>query len=262
MTVNITKPAINLRSELADLRKPTGIAGEAMLRADTPQEQFNLIGAGRRNLIINGAMTVAQRGTSVAGLGATGVSYPTIDRMQVYANNTVGRATMSQESDGPSGFAKCLKMDCTTADTSIASDEYFFINYNFEGQDCQSLAKGTADATDITVSFWVKGNASATYALELYDAQNTRQVTKLFSVTSSWTRVELTFAGDTSGTLSADNLGRMQLNIWLHAGSDLSGGTASGSWERRHLIQIVRQGFQVSLAAQQMTSKSQASNLN
>jgi hypothetical protein len=55
MTVNITKPAINLRSELADLRKPTGIAGEAMLRAETPQEQFNLIGAGRRNLFINGA---------------------------------------------------------------------------------------------------------------------------------------------------------------------------------------------------------------
>ena len=134
------------------------------------------------NMVINGAMTISQRGTSVAGLGATGVSYPTIDRMQVYANNTVGRATMSQESDGPSGFAKCLKMDCTTADTSIASDEYFFINYNFEGQDCQSLAKGTVDATDITVSFWVKGNASATYALELYDAQNIRQVTKLFSV--------------------------------------------------------------------------------
>ena len=61
MTVNITKPAINLRSELADLRKPSGVAGEAMLRAETPQEQFNLIGAGRRNLIINGAMTIDQR---------------------------------------------------------------------------------------------------------------------------------------------------------------------------------------------------------
>jgi len=71
MTVSVTKPAINVREELADLRKPTGLAGEAMLRAETPQEQFNLIGAGRRNLIINGDFQVSQRGdysssTSVA----------------------------------------------------------------------------------------------------------------------------------------------------------------------------------------------------
>ena len=53
MTVKISKPAINIRAELADLKKPTGLAGEAMLKAETPQEQFNLIGAGRKNLIIN-----------------------------------------------------------------------------------------------------------------------------------------------------------------------------------------------------------------
>jgi hypothetical protein len=64
MTVKITKPEINVREQLNELKKPTGVAGEAMLRAETPQEQFNLIGAGRRNLIINGAMKVAQRGTS------------------------------------------------------------------------------------------------------------------------------------------------------------------------------------------------------
>ena len=64
MTVKVSKPAINVREELADLRKPTGIAGEAMLRAETPQEQFNLIGAGRRNLIINGDFDIWQRGTS------------------------------------------------------------------------------------------------------------------------------------------------------------------------------------------------------
>ena len=58
MTVRIEKPAINVREELANLRKPSGVAGEAMLRAETPQEQFNLIGAGRRNLIINGDMQV------------------------------------------------------------------------------------------------------------------------------------------------------------------------------------------------------------
>ena len=62
MTVRIEKPALNLREEINRLDKPTGIAGEAMLRADTPQEQFNLIGAGRRNVIINGAAQISQRG--------------------------------------------------------------------------------------------------------------------------------------------------------------------------------------------------------
>ena len=71
MTVNVTRDAINVREKLAELDKPTGIAGEAMLRAETPQEQFNLIGAGRRNFIINGNFAVTQRGdysssTSVA----------------------------------------------------------------------------------------------------------------------------------------------------------------------------------------------------
>ena len=64
MAVKFTKPEINVREKLAELDKPSGIAGEAMLRAETPQEQFNLIGAGRRNLLLMAGMTVWQRGTS------------------------------------------------------------------------------------------------------------------------------------------------------------------------------------------------------
>ena len=62
MAVKFTKPEINVREKLAELDKPSGIAGEAMLRAETPQEQFNLIGAGRRNIIINGDAQISQRG--------------------------------------------------------------------------------------------------------------------------------------------------------------------------------------------------------
>jgi len=115
MTVKITKPQINVREELNDLKKPTGIAGEAMLRADTPQEQFNLIGAGRKNLIINGGMTVAQRGTS---FGNTVNQVYTLDRWKVarYAANNY--YTTQEAGTGGDPFLNYIKVRRNTGDTS------------------------------------------------------------------------------------------------------------------------------------------------
>ena len=84
MTVKISKPAINVREELADLKKPTGIAGEAMLRAETPQEQFQLIGAGRRNIILNGDFSISQRGDFTSASGVSNAVYY-LDRWRVHS---------------------------------------------------------------------------------------------------------------------------------------------------------------------------------
>jgi len=185
---------------------------------------------GRRNIIINGAMQVAQRGTSATGLGASG-SYPTVDRFLLAGGSSAGRLTMTQDSSAPSGFANSIKLDCTTADTSIAAGEYLLLQTKLEGQDLQQLKKGTSDAEKVTVSFYVKGNASATYVLELADEDNNRKNTQKFNVTTDWTRVVLTYDGDTTGTLDDDNAGSLLLTIWLHAGSTYSGGTfTSNVW--------------------------------
>ena len=77
---------------------------------------------------------------------------------------------MTQTADGPSGFANCLKLDCTTADTSIAAVRIIYIHQRFEGQDLQQIKKGTSDAELITVSFYVKASAAFTFGVELYDA--------------------------------------------------------------------------------------------
>jgi len=180
---------------------------------------------GRRNMVINGAMQISQRSTSETGLGAT-TGYHTVDRFVLNMGNTAGRLTMSQESiTDLSGFAKAVKLDCTTADTSIASNERLLFVQRFEGQDLQQIKKGTSDAERVTVSFYVKGNANATYTLELADEDNSRFVAQEFSVTSSWTRVVKTFVADTTGKFDNDNAHSMSLNIWLHAGSDFTGGT-------------------------------------
>ena len=180
---------------------------------------------GRRNIVYNGAMKVAQRGTSVTGIGAT-AGYFTCDRW-VYsvAGSHAGRFTMTQTADGPSGFASCLKLDCTTADTSIAAGELAIIRQHFEGQDLQQIKKGTSDAEKVTVSFYVKGNATATYTCELADEDNDRYVAQEFSVTTSWTKIVKTFVADTTGAFNDDNAHSMSLNIWLHAGSSFTGGT-------------------------------------
>jgi len=187
---------------------------------------------GRRNIVINGAMQVAQRATQVTGLGAAD-GYHTLDRWNMEIGDTsAGRFTMDQIADGPSGFANSLKLTTTTADTSIAAGEFLKLEQRFEGKDLQQLKKGTSDAEKVTVSFYVKGNAAATYTCELEDVDNTRSINQAFSVTTDWTRVILTFAADTSDPLGNDVNNSLQLNIWLHGGATYSGGTfVSNAWK-------------------------------
>ena len=187
---------------------------------------------GRRNIIYNGEMKVAQRSASETGLGAA-AGYFTLDRWQTQFGATAGRLTMAQVADGPPGFANCMKLTTTTADTSIAAGEYLVLTQNIEGQDLQQLKKGTASAEQVTVSFWVKGNAAATYVCELQDVDTVggRVNTQSFAVTTSWNRIELTFAADTTGALDDDSATSLALNFWLHAGATYAGGTfASNSW--------------------------------
>jgi len=178
---------------------------------------------GNRNVIINGAMQVAQRSTSASGIGATG-GFFAIDRWAYSTGNSAGRVTISQDSDAPEGFGYSQKIACTTADTSIAASEYVILPQYIEGQNVQQFKKGTSAAEQITVSFYVKGNAAATYTVELEDPGNGRYNSQEFSVTSSWTRVTKTFVADTTGTVTNDNGNRFRLNFWLHAGSSYTGG--------------------------------------
>ena len=186
---------------------------------------------GRRNIAINGAMQISQRATSATAIGANNGVYPTLDRMKIVTLNSAGRLTMTQTADGPSGFANCLKFDCTTADTSVAAGEIFVLQTGFEGQDLQQIKKGTSDAEKVTVSFYVKGNANATYGVELEDGDNSRYNSQAFSVTTDWTRVTKTFAADTTGAFGDDNALSLSLNFWIHGGTTYSGGThAENTW--------------------------------
>jgi len=198
------------------------------------RQNANVTAAVGRNMVINGAMNVAQRSASVAAVATDG--YYTLDRWHINMGTTsAGRLTMSQTADGPNGIsANCLKLDCTTADTSIAAGEFILLSQKFEGQNLQRIGKGVAGAKQVTVSFYVKASASFTFGLELYDNDNSRQITKLFDTTTDWVRHEITFPADVddgSSPLDDDNANSLQLQFWLNGGATYTGGTLNtASW--------------------------------
>ena len=185
----------------------------------------------KRNMIINGAMNIAQRATSSTSVPTSAKYYPTVDRFAMEVNGTDGRLTMTKQAitDLP-GFNNAIKLDCTTADTSIAAAEYGAFTYIIEAQDCQRMRKGHSDAKAVTLSFYVKGTAK-TYMIEMQDGDNNRHNTQQFSVTSDWNRVVLTFAADTTGKINDDNGQGLIIHLWFHGGSAYTGGTyTANTW--------------------------------
>ena len=193
----------------------------AGLATNTNQPNF-------RNIIINGDMSQSQRSTSVSSLTSSS-TYQTIDRFATELGSN-GTWTQSQSTDVPTGqgFANSLKMDCT----STGSGGYLHITQRFEGQNLQYLKKGTSSAESTTLSFWVKSAKTGTYIAEFRDIDNTRNISKSYTISSAdtWEKKTITFDGDTSGAFGNDNGSSLELNLWLAAGSGNTSGTLQTSW--------------------------------
>lgn len=204
------------------------------LKVDTLQNSVgeNLV-FGNKNLLINGQMAIFQRSTSAS---VASVGYYTADRWRS-GGTGLGAFTQSRSTDVPSGqgFGYSLKMDCTTADASPAASDNQNIQQRIEGQNLQHLLKGTSSAKKVTLSFWVKSNKTGTYIVEIADVDNTRHICQAYTISSAstWEKKELTFDGDTTGTLDNDNASSLELLWYLGVGSDRSSGTLATSWATR-----------------------------
>ena len=187
---------------------------------------------GTKNLIINGDMRIAQRGTSATGISNSNTYY-TIDRYQVDCG-TGPVWSQEQSTDVPTGqgFGHSLKMSCTTAETPLASGSRLQIRTRLEGQNLQHLKYGTSSAESLTLSFWVKSNKTGTYVFELYNVDATRQVSKSFTINSAdtWEKKTITYDGDTVSGFDNDNGNSLQIGIYFAAGSNYSSGTQQTTW--------------------------------
>ena len=181
-----------------------------------------------RNMVINGSMNVAQRGTQTSH--ATGY---TLDRWNVRTSGSA-RFTVSKDADVPSGqgFGSSMKIDVTTADTDAGTGDFGTCRTILEGQNVQSICKGSSDAKELTLSFWIKSTVTGTYTVELYDSDNARQVSKSYTVNASntWEKKTITFPADTTGSFDNDNAASLYLQFGLAMGSDYAGGTLSTTW--------------------------------
>ena len=189
------------------------------------------VNLGRRNIIINGAMQVAQRATSVT-FNSTGGGYQTVDRFRFAGNRDQYVATLSQASDSPSGFGRSFKVATTTQETSLDASNQLNIQHRLEGQDLQQLKKGTSDAEKLTLSFYVKSSIATTFSVNLVDQDNTRTIASTYTINSAdtWEFKTITFEGDTTGTLDNDNARSLDLKFWLDGGTTYTSGTLATSW--------------------------------
>ncbi len=184
-----------------------------------------------RNIIINGDMSIAQRGTSTSGV-TTSDGYYACDRF--YTQTDTGTWTISQSTDTPSGqgFAKSLKLDCTTAGTGNADE--VMIRQKVEGQNLQYLKYGTSNADSLTCSFWIKSNKTGTYSLAMANFNTTQNRVVSFAYTidsaDTWEKKTITIPGDTSQNFDNTN-GENLVLFWLFsaAGGFTSGGV-SNTW--------------------------------
>ena len=184
-----------------------------------------------RSVVYNGAMKIAQRGTNFTGVTASG-TFP-VDRFLFHVGS-LGTWTLSQSTDVPTGqgLSHSIKCDVTTANASPSGTAYARIDQRFEGQDLQRFCKGTANAKNFAVSFWVKSPKTGTHIVQLQDQDNSRNVSKAYTVSSAntWEKKELIFPADTTGAFDNDDGGSLFLCFYLAVGTGYQGGTLQTTW--------------------------------
>ena len=186
---------------------------------------------GRRNMVINGAMQIAQRGDVTGKTGDNTYGGPDHFSLRI---GSIGTWSISQSSTAPDGFANSYKIDCTTADASPAAGDRLMFTYRFEGQDVQQLQYGTSSAKSVTLSFYVRSNKTGTYVVDLFnhDPSTDRHCAKTYTISSAntWEYKTITFAGDTSQGFDDDNGRSLDINWFLGAGTDFTSGTLATSF--------------------------------
>ena len=194
---------------------------------------------GRRNIIINGAMQVTQRGTDLNDL--SNGDY-TADRFQVTKANTDQLVVNYDHStDTPDEFSNSLKLSVGTVESALESNEYLMINQRIEAQNLQHLKYGTSSAEKLTLSFHVKSSVTGTYVISVFQQDASKYYSTTYTVNSAntWEYKTVKINGNTSDIINNDNGSGLRLSWTLSSGSNFTSGSndawgASSNWAVGH----------------------------
>lgn len=180
---------------------------------------------GRKNLVINGAMQVSQRGTTFTS--PSNGDY-TIDRIKAYQSGG-GTYDVAQDSEAPDGFQYSLELTNTGTDDPAAGD-YYIVQHRVEGYNVAHLDWGTSNAKSVTLSFWVRSSVTGTYSIAMVNADSNRSYPQTYTIdaANTWEHKTITVPGDTSGTWGKTNGEGIRLNFDLGSGSNFLG--TAGAW--------------------------------
>jgi len=192
---------------------------------------------GRRNIVINGAMQINQRGSVTFDHAATGTAnIYGLDRFQ-FQSSALDQleGTITQVADAPVGFTNSLKWTTTEPESAIAANETFDCCQKIEAQDLQQLAFGTSSAKKLTLRFYVKSSVTGTYGINIFKADSTaRQLTSTYAISSANTWEEKTILipadTDSSGTIANDNGEGLRITWHLGVGSDFTSADTALTW--------------------------------
>ena len=212
-----------------------GVAIDSSGHVQVDGVQMPTAGAfGNRNLVINGAMEVAQRGTSQASVSSgSNDDYQTLDRFGLkFANSAGGVCTVSQNTDVPSneGFSSSYKVDVTTADTSVDANHMIYVYQKIEAQNVRNSGWNyTTTSSYVTLSFWVKSSKAGTYvfAARANDAGAVYYVFEYTLTANTWTKVTHSIPGNSSLVFNNDNDVGFDLRWYLAVGTNRDNATAN-----------------------------------
>ena len=184
--------------------------------------------SSRKNLLINGGMLIDQRQATMQFNASSNY------RCDRWYQGVSGGGTFqfTHSDDAPAGFGKSIKIQCTTADTSLDAGAYGYIMHKLEGNALQSM-NSTNGIVEHTISFYAKASKTGVYTVNLRDEDNAQGNSKTFTINSAdtWERYTLTFPAHSSGTLDNDNLSSYRLYWWFASGTNQTSGTFyNGTW--------------------------------
>tara|TARA_A200000113_G_scaffold1954_1_gene1989 strand:- start:16 stop:1170 length:1155 start_codon:yes stop_codon:yes gene_type:complete len=226
MTVRVNKPSFNIREKLSELGRKFGLKGSELAAAETVQEAREIVSAGRKNMIINGACMINQRFGSGTYTLSQGNNYYPVDRFRAWASGG-GQFTIQRSDNAPPGFKNSLMFTVLTEDSSIAAGDYYMVQQRVEGINFAHLNWGTSDAKPITLSFWVRATVTGKYGISFFPNGQVYNYVTHYNINNAdaWEYKTITIPGATSGTwLTNDSIG---FGIWWDFGSGTLYGTST-----------------------------------